>query len=106
MPCSKYKNFLILNRGVEKKLAIILRDPGQMTPRFRRAFSLYFSCCPMTNNSGGIRAIFLAPFFGLPIPLLPIQILWINLLTDGLPGLSLAMEAEEPKIMRPSSTTE
>jgi P-type Ca2+ transporter type 2C len=54
----------------------------------------------MTGNSGEIWTIFLAPFLGLPMPLLPIQILWINLVTDGLPGLALAAEAAEPGVMR------
>jgi Ca2+-transporting ATPase len=54
----------------------------------------------MTSNSGEIWTIFLAPFLGLPIPLLPIHILWINLVTDGLPGLALANEHAERNVMQ------
>jgi len=54
----------------------------------------------VTTNSGEVWTIFLAPFLGLPIPLLPIQILWIKLVTDGLPGLALSVESAEPDVMR------
>lgn len=53
----------------------------------------------MTSNAGTLWAIFLAPFFGLPLPLLPIQILWMNLLTDSLPGLALTAEPADKRIM-------
>ncbi|MEA3275042.1 MAG: cation-translocating P-type ATPase [Pseudomonadota bacterium] len=54
----------------------------------------------MTSNSGEIWTLFLAPFLGLPVPLLPIHILWVNLVTDGLPGLALAAEPAEGEVMR------
>ncbi|MDP4261330.1 MAG: cation-translocating P-type ATPase [Bacteroidota bacterium] len=54
----------------------------------------------MTCNGAEIWTIFLAPLIGLPIPLLPIHILWINLVTDGLPGLALASEKAETDIMK------
>jgi len=54
----------------------------------------------MTCNSAEIMTILLAPFLGLPLPLLPIHILWINLVTDGIPALALAYEKEDADIMK------
>lgn len=54
----------------------------------------------MTSNSGEIWTLSLAPLLGLPVPLLPIHILWINLVTDGLPGLAFTLEPEETGSMQ------
>jgi len=62
----------------------------------------------MTCNGAEIWTLFMAPLLGLPVPLLPIHILWINLVTDGLPGLALAGEKAERDIMKrpPRKTNE
>jgi Ca2+-transporting ATPase len=54
----------------------------------------------LTSNSGEIWVMLVAPLMGMPLPLLPLQILWINLVTDGLPGLAMTVEAAEPNTMR------
>ena len=53
----------------------------------------------LTGNCGELWVILLAPFWGMPLPLLPLQILWINLLADGLLALALGVEPAEPNIM-------
>lgn len=52
------------------------------------------------GNSAEVLLLFGAVLIGLPLPLIPIQILWINLVTDGLPALALAFEPPEANVMR------
>jgi P-type Ca2+ transporter type 2C len=54
----------------------------------------------LTTNSGEIWVMFLATMWGLPVPLLPVQILWVNLVTDGLPAIALGLEPAERTTMR------
>jgi Ca2+-transporting ATPase len=54
----------------------------------------------LTTNSGEILAMLAAPLLGMPVPLLPLQILWMNLVTDGLPALALSVEPAESNAMR------
>ncbi len=54
----------------------------------------------LSCNCGEILLMLVASLLGWPVPLLPIQLLWINLVTDGLPALALSVEPPEPGIMR------
>ena len=54
----------------------------------------------MSSNSGELWTLLIGPLIGLPIALLPIHILWINLVTDGLPAISLSFEKAEKGIMQ------
>ncbi|HQT61495.1 MULTISPECIES: HAD-IC family P-type ATPase [unclassified Acidiphilium] len=71
-----------------------VREGRRIYDNIRKFVRFVIAC-----NAAEILTIFLAPFFGLPMPLRPIQILWINLVTDGLPGLALTTEPAAPDIM-------
>ncbi len=53
----------------------------------------------LSSNMGELFVMLLSPFLQMPLALLPLQILWINLVTDGLPGLALAQEKGESDVM-------
>jgi Ca2+-transporting ATPase len=53
----------------------------------------------MGGNAGELTVMLIASLVGLPLPLIPIQLLWINLVTDGLPALALATEPIEPEVL-------
>ena len=73
-------------------------EEGRMVYDNIRKFVKY----TMTSNAGEIWVMVLGPLLGMPLPLLPLQILWVNLVTDGLPGLALAVEhAERNTMQRP-----
>jgi P-type Ca2+ transporter type 2C len=61
----------------------------------------------LSCNLGEILVMFVAALAGFPVPLLPIQILWVNLVTDGLPALALGVDPVDPNIMdRPPRKTD
>ena len=62
----------------------------------------------LTCNASEIAVMLIGPFLGMPLPLLPLQILWMNLVTDGLPALALGIEPPEKNVMKrpPYSATE
>ncbi|HWR44866.1 cation-translocating P-type ATPase [Sporomusa sp.] len=61
-----------------------------------RKFVYFLLSC----NASEVLTIFIAMLLGWPIPLLPTQLLWVNLVTDGFPALALGMEKKEPNVMR------
>ncbi len=62
----------------------------------------------LTCNTSEIIVMIVGPVLGMPLPLLPLQILWMNLVTDGLPALALGVEPAEDDVMArpPRSATE
>lgn len=54
----------------------------------------------LASNVGEIMTMFLAMMMGMPLPLVPIQILWVNLVTDGLPAMALGVDQAEKDLMQ------
>jgi len=54
----------------------------------------------LSCNAGEILVMFISSLIGWPVPLLPINILWVNLVTDGLPALALGVDPVDPNIMK------
>ena len=71
-------------------------EEGRVIYNNIRKFIRYMLAC----NIGEVLTMFLGMLAGLPIPLLPIQILWINLVTDGLPAVALGFDPPEKDVMK------
>jgi Ca2+-transporting ATPase len=54
----------------------------------------------ITCNTGELWVMLAGPLLGMPLPLLPLQILWMNFVTDGPPALALGVDPPEPGVMR------
>ncbi len=70
-------------------------EEGRVIYNNIRKFIRYMLAC----NLGEVLTMFLGMIMWLPIPLLPIQILWVNLVTDGLPAIALGLDPAENDIM-------
>jgi Ca2+-transporting ATPase len=84
-------------------IAAAVEEGRAVYDNIRKAVHFLLSC-----NLSEILLMLLATLFALPLPLLPVQILWINLVTDGLPALALAVDPKDPDLMRrpPRAPTE
>ncbi len=70
-------------------------EEGRVIYNNIRKFIRYMLAC----NLGEVLTMFLGMLLWLPIPLMPIQILWVNLVTDGLPAIALGLDPPENDIM-------
>jgi Ca2+-transporting ATPase len=80
----------------ELRTVVAAAEEGRRVYANIRRFLLY----GLSGGTAEIVVMLVGPFVGLPLPLLPAQILWINLLTHGLPGVALGSEPVDPEVMR------
>ncbi len=76
-------------------IAAAVEEGRGVFDNIRKTVHFLLSC-----NVSEVLVMLIATLFGLPLPLLPIQILWMNLVTDGFPALALAVDPKSPDLMR------
>jgi len=91
---SKEASDMILTDDNFASIVAAVEEGRAIFDNIRRFIHYLLSC-----NVGELLAMFLASLLGMPLPLLPIQILWVNLATDSLPALALGVERAEPGVM-------
>ena len=86
---------LILADDNFKTIVAAVEEGRNIYENIRKFIRFLLGC-----NFGEILTMFLAMVLGLPLPLRPIQILWVNLVTDGLPAIALGLEPPEDDVMQ------
>ncbi len=76
-------------------IAAAVEEGRGIFDNIRKAVHFLLSC-----NVSEVLVMLFATLLGLPLPLLPIQILWMNLVTDGFPALALAVDPKAPDLMK------
>lgn len=92
---SKESAHMILLDDNFTSIILAVREGRRIFDNIRKFIKYVMAC-----NGGELWTICLAPLAGLPVPLIPVQILWINLVTDGLPGLAFTAEPAEENVLK------
>ncbi|MFH1961478.1 MAG: cation-translocating P-type ATPase [bacterium] len=92
---TKEASDMVLSDDNFSSIVAAVKEGRRIYANIKKAIHFLLSC-----NMGEVIVIFVAMLIGLPLPLLPLQILWMNLVTDGFPALALAVEKEEAGIMK------
>lgn len=92
---SKQASDIILTDDNFATIVSAVEEGRHIFDNIKKSVHFLLSC-----NIGELFVLFVAVVLGMPIPLLPIHILWINLVTDSLPALALGVDPPEPDIMK------
>ncbi|WP_245530470.1 cation-translocating P-type ATPase [Pseudothermotoga thermarum] len=91
---SKDASEMILTDDNFASIVAAIEEGRKIFDNIRKVVYYLLSC-----NISEVATIFISILLRLPLPLIPVQILWMNLVTDGLPALALGVEPAEPDIM-------